>query len=142
MRVLFLTIALGGCSTIQQSWLEANDPQARIVLDGAAILTLSASATLTGPIQVGAPFTIDGAVIDDFTNWNVIDTPQLTVGDQAWLAETEQTAWAVDTRTTAPPGLVALCGHQVYFQFTFGTTMYDGHQEGAGAIAEPYVECF
>jgi hypothetical protein len=142
MRVLFLTFLLSGCTTIddQQAWLDANDPAARIVLDGSQILTISTSATLTGPIDGGAPYTIDGAVIND-VDWNVIDSPVLTTGDQFWVAYDER-AYAVDTRTAAPASLIAACGNDVYFQFTFGTTMMDGHQEGAGAIVDTYVECF
>jgi hypothetical protein len=141
MRVLLLTITLAGCSTIQQGWLDAEQPRAQIVLDGSVIISMSATATLTGPIQEGAPYTINGAVINDL-DWTVLDTPQLTVGDQVWSADGDGAVWAVDTRTDAPQSLLAMCGRQVYFQFTFGTTMYDGHQEGAGAIVEPYVECF
>ena len=140
MRVLLLTIALAGCTTIPQGWLDADDPSAHIVIAGNQLQALTASATLTGPIQEDATYTIAGAEIDDL-EWNVLDTPLLTVGDQFWY-DGAGPVWAVDTRKLAPANLIAMCGNEVYFTFTFGTTMADGHQESTGTTVDTSIECY
>jgi hypothetical protein len=141
--LLLVLPIVGACVGSESSgdWIDVEYQSAEVALFGDEIGLISVDAKVTGPMRDGSPFTISSAIVQT-ADWTIIDTLELTTGDQVWHPD-GGTVYMVDTRHVAPANLLANCGQTVQIQLTLAAEMDDYDDvEGFGGVLETPVVCY
>jgi hypothetical protein len=141
MRGLLLLLTILGACTEQGDWIDVDFGPGTMILSGDQINILYVNAKVTGPMLDGSPYTLGGPAQVLTSDWTVVDTLQLTTGDQVW--HDGDYAYLVDTRMQVPASLFDHCAELLQIQITLGAQMADdGHVESSTGVTTAPLLCY